>query len=295
MSDTRALRDRVAEAVRAGHDEAVDAWVRVQVADGVLRTGLTEDQVREDADSVLAGLREVLADDTSDSAAVAVPPLGDALAAMSRVRARAGIPATTAASAVLRLKDILLDVLRADVGDDPGTLLELFRVTSGIVDAAALVTFQSYLQGRDEIIRRQSAEMQELSTPVVQLWHRVLAVPLIGTLDSSRAQMVMESLLEGIQRHDAKVAILDITGVPAVDTMVAQHLMQTVTAARLMGADCMISGIRPPIAQTIAQLGIDLSAIVTKATLADALRAAIDLSSEAAGETDPAGLVSSSA
>lgn len=295
MSDTRALRDRVAKAVHARHDEAVDAWVRVQAADGVLRTGLTEDQVREEADSVLTGLREALSDDTPDSAAVAAPPLGDALAAMSRARARAGVPAATAASAVLQLKDIVLDVLRADAGDDPGTLLELFRVTSGIVDAAALVTFHSYLQGRDEIIRRQSAEMQELSTPVVQLWYRVLAVPLVGTLDSSRAQMVMESLLEGIQRHDAKVAILDITGVPTVDTMVAQHLMQTVTAARLMGADCMISGIRPPIAQTIAQLGIDLSAIVTKATLADALRAAIDLASEAAGETDSADLASSPA
>jgi rsbT co-antagonist protein RsbR len=294
MSQGRGRRELLAGVLRAHHEQILGAWVRFQADEGVSRPGLTEDQVRQEAESVLLALSEAVGGDLPESAAVARPPLGNELATMARSRARAGVPATAASASVLRLKDILLDVLREEAGDD-SALLELFRVASGFVDAAAIVTFQSYLEGRDEIIRRQSAEMLELATPVVQLWHRVLAVPLVGTLDSSRAQMVMESLLEGIQRHEASVAILDITGVPTVDTVVAQHLMQTVAAARLMGADCVISGIRPPIAQTMAQLGIGLSAIVTKATLADALSAAIAMVPESSDDAGSASLAAAQA
>ncbi|MFE1500051.1 STAS domain-containing protein, partial [Streptomyces albidoflavus] len=146
-----------------------------------------------------------------------------------------------------------------------------------LLDAAGALSFSTNVEGREEIIRRQSRQLLEISTPVVRLWDRVLAVPLIGTLDTARTQIVMENLLEAIQREEAQVAIIDITGVPTVDTAVAHHLMQTVNAVRLMGADCVISGIRPPIAQIIAQLGIDLSAILTRGTLADALAAAIPM------------------
>jgi rsbT co-antagonist protein RsbR len=138
-----------------------------------------------------------------------------------------------------------------------------------------LYTTEAYQKSREEVIQRQQRELLELSTPVVQLWDGVLALPLIGTLDSGRTQVVMESLLEMIVRSGAAIAIIDITGVPTVDTLVAQHLMKTVAAARLMGADCIISGIRPQIAQTIVHLGVDLQQVVTKASLADAFALAL--------------------
>jgi len=150
-----------------------------------------------------------------------------------------------------------------------------------LLDEAAALSFSAYVERREEIIQRQSRQLLELSTPVVHLWRKVLAVPLIGTLDTARTQVVMESLLQAIEAQEAQVAIIDITGVPTVDTAVAQHLMQTVNAVRLMGADCFISGIRPSIAQTIAQLGIDLSTILTRATLADALAAAVKMTEQA--------------
>src|SRR5712672_2313957 len=126
-----------------------------------------------------------------------------------------------------------------------------------------------YQKSREEVISRQQQELLELSTPVVSLWKDILALPLIGTLDSSRTQVVMESLLQKIVESGADIAIIDITGVPTVDTLVAQHLIKTVAAARLMGADCIISGIRPQIAQTIVHLGLELG-VVSKATMADA-------------------------
>ena len=148
--------------------------------------------------------------------------------------------------------------------------------SSIVVDQLGLMTIESYQRTREEVIRRQQEELIELSTPVIKLWEGAVAVPLIGTLDSARTQIVMESLLERIVQTDATIAIIDITGVPTVDTLVAQHLLKTVAAARLMGADCIISGIRPQIAQTIVHLGLDLSEVTTKATLADAFLAALD-------------------
>lgn len=182
---------------------------------------------------------------------------------------------------MLSLKEALLEAVqrRTRDGDD------LFRsavLINRLLDSAGALSFETFVEGREEIISRQSQQLLEVSTPVVRLWRQVLAVPLIGTLDTARTQVVMENVLQAIQEHEALVAIIDITGVPTVDTAVAQHLMHTVNAVRLMGADCVISGIRPPIAQTIAQLGIDLSTILTRATLADALREAVKLT-EAAG------------
>ena len=151
-------------------------------------------------------------------------------------------------------------------------------LTTEIIDALGLYTAEAYIKTREDTIRRQQEEMLELSTPVVKLWEGILALPLIGTLDSARTQVVMESLLEGIVQTNSKVAIIDITGVPTVDTVVAQHLLKTVTAARLMGADCIISGVRPQIAQTIVHLGINLLDVTTKATLSDAFSLAIQRS-----------------
>jgi rsbT co-antagonist protein RsbR len=147
--------------------------------------------------------------------------------------------------------------------------------TTLLLDELGLYTTEVNQKTREEVISRQEQELLELSTPVVRLWDGVLALPLIGTLDSARTQVVMESLLEKIVQTGAGIAIIDITGVPTVDTLVAQHLLKTVAAARLMGADCIISGIRPQIAQTIVHLGVVLSDVTTKATLADALAVAL--------------------
>jgi rsbT co-antagonist protein RsbR len=157
-----------------------------------------------------------------------------------------------------------------------GDVREAMWALSGLLDRLGLLTFEEYQRGREEIVRRQQQEMIELSTPVVKLWDGVLAVPLIGTLDSERTQVVMETLLQEIVDSNSSIAIIDITGVPTVDTLVAQHLLKTVAAARLMGADCIISGIRPQIAQTIVHLGLTLSEVTTKASMADAFGEALD-------------------
>ena len=176
---------------------------------------------------------------------------------------------------VLSLKEPLFTLLRQQLGSDARAIAEETWNATVLLDRLGLYTTEVYQKGREEIIVRQQQDALELSTPVVKLWDGVLALPLIGTLDSARTQVVMESLLQQIVDQKASIAIIDITGVPTVDTLVAQHLMKTVAAARLMGADCIISGIRPQIAQTIVHLGIDLQGISTKATLADALTLAL--------------------
>jgi len=161
------------------------------------------------------------------------------------------------------------------MGGDANTLASELWTTTELIDALALFTTETFLKAREAVIRRQQEEMLELSTPVVKLWDGILALPIIGTLDSARTQIVMETLLENIVKTNSRVAIIDITGVPTVDTVVAQHLLKTVTAARLMGADCIISGVRPQIAQTIVHLGINLLDVTTKATLSDAFALAL--------------------
>src|SRR6202007_3308904 len=161
-----------------------------------------------------------------------------------------------------------------ELSKDAQALADEIWATTDLLDKLALLTVETYVKSREDLIQRQQREMMELSTPVVQLWDNILALPLIGTLDSERTQVVMESLLQKIVETGASIAIIDITGVPTVDTLVAQHLLKTVAAARLMGADCIISGIRPQIAQTIVQLGVELN-VVSKATLADAFSVAL--------------------
>ena len=202
-------------------------------------------------------------------------PVRQALEGLSRSRAARGQAVGDTSSFVLALKKPLFELLQSQHATDPAALSrDLWAVTS-LVDKLAQHTVTTFQRAREEIILRQQEELLELSTPVIKLWDGVLAVPMIGTLDSNRTQIVMETLLQKIVETESGLAIIDITGVPTVDTLVAQHLLKTVAAIRLMGADCIISGIRPQIAQTIVHLGIDLQGINTKATLADALALAL--------------------
>ena len=203
-------------------------------------------------------------------------PVREFLASVSRSRGRQGFSPSETATFVMSFKEPLFATLRrAFEGQDGGGLLAEVWEVSRLLDRLALYTTEVHEDAREEVIRRQGEEMLELSTPVIQLWDGILAMPLIGTLDSARTQVVMESLLQQIVATRSPIAILDITGVPTVDTLTAQHLLKTVAATRLMGAECIISGIRPQIAQTIVHLGVSLGDIVTKASLADAFRLAL--------------------
>jgi rsbT co-antagonist protein RsbR len=219
----------------------------------------------------------------------------DQLGNISATRAKQGFSPSETATFVLSLKKPLFDRLSAALISSPKELAnELWNATE-LIDKLGLITSDAYLKRRDQIISRQQEELLELSTPVVTLWDGIVAIPLIGTLDSARTQVVMESLLQEIVRTNSQVAIIDITGVPTVDTLVAQHLLKTITAARLMGADCILSGIRPQIAQTIVHLGINLNEITTKAKLSDALALALQRSGRRVVQTQEIALRSGTA
>ncbi|WP_036139701.1 MULTISPECIES: STAS domain-containing protein [unclassified Luteibacter] len=194
---------------------------------------------------------------------------------LSRSRAMQGFDSQSTASFIFSLKRPLFDLLQREYATDPAELGNQLWAISELIDALGMHTIRAFQKSREDVIARQQEELLELSTPVVKLWDGVLALPMIGTLDSQRTQVVMESLLQRIVETGSEIAIIDITGVPTVDTLVAQHLLKTVTAIRLMGADAIISGVRPQIAQTIVHLGLDLQGIVTKANLADALALAL--------------------
>lgn len=199
----------------------------------------------------------------------------DLLSDISARRAKGGYSPSETATFIFSLKEPFFAAIQAELSNDPPALLASVRLLTSLIDKLGLYTIEVYQATREEVISRQQQELLELSTPVVRLWDNILALPLIGTLDSARTQIVMQNLLEAIVQTRSDYAIIDITGVPVVDTLVAQHLLKTVAAARLMGADCLISGIRPQIAQTIIHLGVDLSDVTTKATLADAFMVAL--------------------
>ncbi len=259
---------RFAELLREHEADLVDRWAAHVAASlrGRISTGELVRQFQELYQALCTALESGAADLDHDGAA----ELRATLADLSRSRARQGFSATETAVSVFGLKDVLVDVLDVQGGD--ASVLRRYVALSSYVDQLGLFTFASYADAREELIADQAEELLELATPVVKLWDGVVAVPLVGTLDSARAQVVMERLLQALVDTGSPYAIIDITGVPAVDTQVAQHLLKTVVAARLMGADCIISGIRPQIAQTIVALGIEFGDIPTKASLADALR-----------------------
>jgi len=265
------------ERVLSNDQEILREWVRLQLTAGSVHSDLMkENELREQSREFLSLFRAALqkgvafSNGSEDWAATR-----DFLSNISRSRAVQGFAPSETATFVLSLKQPLFALLRRDLASDANALGDATWTTTVILDKLALFTTEAFLKSREEVIARQQHELLELSTPVVQLWEGILALPLIGTLDSARTQVVMESLLQAIVRTGAGLAIIDITGVPTVDTLVAQHLLKTVAAARLMGADCIISGIRPQIAQTIVHLGVDLSSVSTKATLADAFTLAL--------------------
>jgi rsbT co-antagonist protein RsbR len=238
---------------------------------------MKESELQSQCSQFLSLLEQATAQNTNIQSSI-YDPLREMLADVSRTRAIQGFSPRETAMFIFSIKQPLFTAVRESLGKDANAMADEMWLTTEIVDGLGLYTTEAYLKAREETIRRQQEEMLELSTPVVKLWEGILALPLIGTLDSARTQVVMESLLEGIVQTNSKVAIIDITGVPTVDTVVAQHLLKTVTAARLMGADCIISGVRPQIAQTIVHLGINLLDITTKATLSDAFSLALQRS-----------------
>ncbi|HEX3618635.1 MAG TPA: STAS domain-containing protein [Solirubrobacteraceae bacterium] len=256
-------------------DEVLGAWVTAQLAASSLRIDLrSESELRTESKQLLDALIDALTADPSGSIeGTDWLTVRQHLEELSRQRALDGYSPSETATFVFSFKQPVFDLLREQSSGDQ--LGDRIWQMSTIIDSLGLLTVEAHQRTREEVIRRQQEELLELSTPVVKLWDGAVAVPLIGTLDSARTQVVMESLLERIVETDAQIAIVDITGVPTVDTLVAQHLLRTVAAARLMGADCIISGIRPQIAQTIVHLGLDLSDVITKATLADAFEVAL--------------------
>jgi rsbT co-antagonist protein RsbR len=249
-----------------GHEEAVaSAWADAVIASS--RGLLSRAELQRQTLELERGFQGALSGGAGDLNGDAAAELRALLSELSSNRARQGFTAIETATSIFALKD----AIRATLGDGDDALRD-YVAYSGFIDGAALFTFDSYVRAREELIADQAEQLLELSTPVVKLWEGVVAVPLVGTLDSARAQVVMERLLQTLVDTGSPYAIIDITGVPAVDTQVAQHILKTVVAARLMGADCIISGIRPQIAQTIVALGIEFGDIATKASLADALR-----------------------
>ena len=265
---------RLATILERHEKDVLNEWVDQQLAAVTRRRDLVSDQeLREHSRRFLAIFRQAAQNDSGADAdwAEARAFLED----LSRTRARQGFSPSETAMFVFSLKQPFFARLRQEIGRDPDALGDEMWNASVVLDRLGLYTTEVYQKSREEVIVHQQREMLELSTPVVQLWQGVLGLPLIGTLDSARTQVVMENLLRSIVETGATIAVIDITGVPTVDTLVAQHLLKTVAAARLMGADCIISGIRPQIAQTIVHLGVDLNAVTTKATLADAFAIAL--------------------
>jgi rsbT co-antagonist protein RsbR len=251
-------------------------WVGLQMADNSRREILSETEVGEQSRAFLASLSAACQVSYDEAMRGTLwDDLRSTLSDLSKNRAHAGFSPSETATFVFSLKAPLFAALRHTYSGDAARLNVETMLASLVLDKLGLVTIEAHQRGREQVITRQQQELLELSTPVIKLWDGILAVPLIGTLDSERTQTVMESLLEAIVTYEASVAIMDITGVATVDTLVAQHLLKTVTAARLMGADCIISGIRPQIAQTIVHLGVDLGDVATRSTLADALKLAL--------------------
>jgi rsbT co-antagonist protein RsbR len=276
------LRDLISK------DEAgiLAEWVDLQLAASTLRRDLMNDtELREQSRRFLASLRSALeaVDDAPDPTRQEWVDVRAVLNDVSRARARQGFSPTETATFVFSLKQPLFSRIRAKANRDVEGLANAMWQVTELLDRLGLYTTEAYQKSREEIITSQQQELLELSTPVVTLWDGVLALPLIGTLDSARTQVVMENLLGKIVETGTGIAIIDITGVPTVDTLVAQHLLKTIAAARLMGAECILSGIRPQIAQTIVHLGVDLGDVITKATLASAFAVALEKLSLAVG------------
>jgi rsbT co-antagonist protein RsbR len=277
--------------VEQHQQEILAEWLSQQTSSGVSRAGrIQESQLRDESNRFLGLLTQAIQQGAEfDTRSPRWAEIREFLIELSRSRATQGFTPTQVATFIFSLKQALFKRVTESLRNDPAALAGALWDATILLDALGLYTTEVYQQAREQLIARQQEELIELSTPVVQLWEGVLALPLIGTLDSERTQVVMESLLERLVATGSSIAVIDITGVPTVDTLVAQHLLKTVAAAQLMGADCIISGIRPQIAQTIVHLGIDLSSVATKASLADAFALALRRRGLTVGRAAPSG------
>ena len=265
----------IASLVSRNEQAILPEWMELQKKAGTLHTGrISEGELLSQSKNFLHLLRDALAKGGSDTSNAAFEPAKSLLTELSRSRALQGFTPTETATFIFSLKQPLFNALNRDKGLPAEQVAAMVWSTTVLLDELGLLTLEVFQKSREEVIVRQQREISELSTPVVKLWDGILALPLIGTLDSQRTQVVMENLLQTIVDVEAEIAIIDITGVPTVDTLTAQHLLKTVAAARLMGADCLISGIRPQIAQTMVHLGVELN-VISKATLADAFAVAL--------------------
>jgi rsbT co-antagonist protein RsbR len=273
MSTTR--ERRVEEVLKKHSAEILEDWIKQQQLSFRRKAkSLKEADWREQSNQFLTLLSYgVQKGNIADITTPEWTDVREMLARLSKLFAQQGLTPTETATFVFSLKQPLFERLRREL--DPEELAEEVWNANLLLDKLGLFTMEVFQTSQKETIHRQERELLELSTPVVRLWKSILALPLIGTLDSERTQVVMESLLEELVKTESSIAIIDITGVPIVDTLVAQHLLKTVAAARLMGADCIISGIRPQIAQTIVHLGVELGDVITKASLADAFAVAL--------------------
>lgn len=268
------LHQRTLNLIRNNEQKLLDSWISELEASGLYRNAKAGDLRQQTADFIrlLTTDAGTLSGDLRDAK---WDEMRLFLEQLSHSRVLQGFDSQQTAGFIFSVKRPLMPLLQTEYADEPASLVEQLWALSELIDGLGLHTVRTFQKSREAVIKRQQEELLELSTPVVKLWDGVLALPMIGTLDSQRTQVVMESLLQRIVDTGSEIAIIDITGVPTVDTLVAQHLLKTVTAIRLMGADCIISGVRPQIAQTIVHLGLDLQGIVTKASLADALALAL--------------------
>ena len=269
-------KDKFAEILGKRNGEIIVSWLELQLAGGKKLSAAERQEATRQSRDFMAALTSAAKKGSVDD--ISTPEwnrVKEILSDLSASRAKGGYTPSETAAFVFSLKKPLFAAVLQELATDGEALGDTLWQTTELLDKLGLLTTETFQRTREDIISRQQQELLELSTPVVRLWENVLALPLIGTLDSARTQVVMQNLLDAIVETRSDFAIIDITGVPVVDTLVAQHLLKTVAAARLMGADCLISGIRPQIAQTIIHLGVDLTMVTTKATLADAFAIAL--------------------
>lgn len=266
------MQNNVLGSLKEHENKLLTIWSQLLVENGS-NDGVTEE---EESKEFTALFLDALQHSQGNAQSQELEKVHDLLIGISSSRGRRGFSPRENAQYLITFKEASAKIL-SEIESDPAKLYQANLQLSTILDNMTILTFESYMKGREDVISRQIDEISEISTPVIRVWDGVVALPIIGTLDSSRTQVVMENLLQQIVDTGSSIAILDISGVPAVDSLVAQHLIKTVSATRLMGAECIISGIRPEIAQTVVHLGIDLTGIITKASLASALQTAFDM------------------
>jgi len=273
------MQIEIGKLLKGKQKDILNKWIQNQLSNDILREDLiSNDELRQQSGELLVAILDTVSNSNiTDPDSSEFDEVRELISGISITRARQGFTPRETGIYVLSLKDALLSVLQEHFKKEPVLLFDWALKLNKFMDNLGVVSFETFIKGREEVILRQTNEMTEISTPVIRVWKGILALPIIGTLDSARTQVVMENLLQTIVESESSIAILDISGVPAVDSLVAQHLMKTVAATRLLGAECIISGIRPEIAQTVVHLGIDLNHVITKATMASALQHAFHI------------------